>query len=118
MCIPSFTVTAAAAVAAAAAAAACLQTSLANWWNVYDAFNVWRTYGVRAAAAAATCMQHKPSMRPAWLFAYTGSNTGACNTTASSSSSTSYMHAARGINVACLAVFFCIWQHRCLKCQF
>ena len=21
-------------------------TSLANWWNVYDQFNVWRTYGV------------------------------------------------------------------------
>jgi hypothetical protein len=21
-----------------------LNTSLANWWNVYDAFNVWRTY--------------------------------------------------------------------------
>jgi hypothetical protein len=23
-----------------------LNTSLANWWNVYDAFNVWRTYRV------------------------------------------------------------------------
>ena len=21
-------------------------TSLANWWNIYDGYNVWRTYGV------------------------------------------------------------------------
>jgi hypothetical protein len=41
------------AAAAAAAAAACLQTSLANWWNVFDAFNVWRTYRVRMVGAPA-----------------------------------------------------------------
>lgn len=23
-----------------------LNTSLATWWDVYDSFNVWRTYGV------------------------------------------------------------------------
>lgn len=28
------------------AAAPQLNTSLSNWWNVYDAFNVWKTYGV------------------------------------------------------------------------
>lgn len=26
-----------------------LNVSLANWWNVYDAFNVWKTYGVGEA---------------------------------------------------------------------
>lgn len=29
-----------------AAAAPALNTSLSVWWNVYDAFSVWRTYGV------------------------------------------------------------------------
>lgn len=35
--------------AAVAAADPSLNTSLANWWNVYDAYNVWRTYGVGGA---------------------------------------------------------------------
>ncbi|KAF8071018.1 Acp2 [Scenedesmus sp. PABB004] len=38
--------------AAVQALAPQLNTSLANWWNVYDAFNVWRTFGVGDAQPA------------------------------------------------------------------